>query len=269
MSNIFKQKQGASGDNIDEDYLSSGGILSTDIYPAKIKVAYMMKSNSSDALSMNLLLDVNGIEVRSQIWMTNGKGDVTYKDKKTGDKKNLPGYSQVTALCLVTLGKELGDLDIEEKTLKLYDFTAKKEIPQAVDCFVELFGQNIQIALQEQILDKTSLNESTGKYDPTGETRKQNEIIKFFSGDKLVTISEVAEYIKSLGGNFNEEIENGNILKAISKMDSEQGNYGNKWVEKNKSQVYDKSTGSNKEGKAFNSSNASKDTSSTKSSLFD
>lgn len=271
MSNIFSGKKGVAEDTVEEDFISSGGVLETDLYEAVIKTAYLSKSGSSDARAMNLILDVQGREVRQQIWMTNGKGDVTYKDKKTGKERNLPGYSQVTSLCLLVAGKEVGDMDSEEVTVKIYDYDAKKELPQAVDCFVELHEETVNIALQRQTVDKTKKDDSTGKYEPTGETRDQNEIVKFFAADQVVTISEVAEFIKGLGGNFNDEVDNGNILKAISQMSDEHGNYADIWVEKNKGRTYDKSKGKASGGKSFNgnSSGGGEAAPAKKTSLFD
>ncbi len=249
MSNIFSKAKPAAKAEVEDDFIGGGGVLDTDIYPGVIKYAYIGKAANSDARCLNLSIMVNGkIEISRQIWMTNRKGDVTYKDKKTGEEKNLPGFNQVNGLCMLLASKEVGDMEVEEKTLNLYDFDAKKEVPQTVDCFTDLHGMALQVAIQRQTVDKTEKNESTGDYDPTGETRDVNEFIKFFPEDKLVTISEVAHYIKSLGGDFEDVMGDGDLPKAISKM--EDGDYATKWLDKNRGQTYDKSTGK-KEGKAF------------------
>ena len=162
-------------------------------------------------------------------------------------------------------------MDVEEKTLSLYDYESKKEVPQAVDCFVELHGLKLQVAVQRQTVDKTEKNESTGDYEPTGETRDQNEIVKFFAGEKLVTVSEVAEFIKSLGENFDDVVDSGHLLKAIRKVPDENGIYATKWLERNKGETYDKSTGKKAAGKSFTSQAETGSTSgkAKASSLFD
>jgi hypothetical protein len=271
MSNIFAGKKTAKDDGIESDFLGGGGVLDTDIYLAKIKAAYIGKAANSDAKNVTLLLDVNGREVRSQIWVSNRNGDVTYKDKTTKEDKNLPGFNQINSLCLLVTGKPLGEMDVEELTVKVYDYDAKKELPVAVDCFKELHGEKINIALQRQTVDKTAKNDATGEYDPTGETRDQNEIVKFFAAEKLVTISEVEEFIKSLGENFNDVVDNGHLLKAMNKMGDEAGNYADKWLDRNKGQIYDKSSGKKAEGKAFVGANkAANDAGAKKkTSLFD
>jgi hypothetical protein len=265
MSNIFANKKAAKGDGIEDDYVGGGGVLDTDIYPATIKYAYIGKAANSDARNLTLSLKINGKEITRQIWMTNRSGDVTYNDKKTGEEKNLPGFNQVNSLAMLLVGKEVGDLDVEEKTLSLYDYESKTEVPQAVDCFVELHGLNLQVAIQRQTIDKTSKNEQTDDYEPTGETVDVNEFIKFFPEDKLVTISEVSHYISSLGGELSEVMADGDLSKAINQM--EDGEYASKWLEKNRGQTWDRSKGKT-EGKAFKGGKSGGEKKS-KSSLFD
>ena len=261
MSNMFKDVKGA-GPKAEEDFTSSGfAALDTDIYTATIKAAYMSKSGSSDAQSFNAILEINvngkKTEVRPQIWMTNGKGGITYevKDrqtkKPTGEIKNLPGYDQVNSLFMLILGKEVGDADMEDLTIKLYDFDAKKELPQSVPSFPELAGEEIQIALQKQIVDVNKKNDASGAYEPTGKTREQNEVVKFFPGSRLVTISEVAQHIKSLGGNLDDVLENEEMPQVLDSMDEDAGEYGTTWLEKNRGETYDRSSGKKAEGKAF------------------
>jgi len=269
-SNVFAGKKIAK-DTIDEDYVPSGGVFDSNIYTAKIKTAYIGKAQASEARNVTLLLDINGRELRSEVWVSNQKGDVTYTDKKTKEVKNLPGFNQMNSLALLVLGKNLGDLETEDLVVKLYDFDAKKELPQSVTCFSQLHGETVQIAVQRQTVDKTKKNESTGEYEPTGETRDQNKIVKFFAADKLVTISEVAEFIKGLGESFDDVVDGGNLLKAIRKVPEENGLYAEKWLEQNKGQTYDKSTGKKSAGKSFTSASESGSGEGKKkaSSLFD
>jgi len=270
MSNIFANKKAAKGEKVEDDFLGGGGVVDTDIYPATIKYAYIGKAANSEARNLTLCVLLNGKqELTRSIWMTNRNGDVTYKDKKTGEEKNLPGYNQVNSLAMLLLSQEIGELDVEEKTLSLYDFDSKKEIPQAVDCFVDLHGLDLQVAVQRQTVDKTEKNEQTGDYETTGETRDVNEFIKFFPAEALVTISEVAHYVKSLGGDFDEVLADGDLGKAIAKMEDD-GDYATKWLEKNRGQTYDRSTGK-KEGKSFGGAKSSGGGSDkkAKSNLFD
>ena len=129
-NNVFASVKKAKN-TVEEDFVGGGGVLETDLYEAKIKTAYLGTSSSSKAQSMNLLLDVNGQEVRETVWMSNRNGGVTYTKDKV--EYNLPGFNQINSLCLLVAGKELGDMEVEELTVKLYDHDVKKEVPQAVD----------------------------------------------------------------------------------------------------------------------------------------
>ena len=274
MSNPFSGAKTAKGSQIEKDYLGGGQLLETDIYSAKIKYAFIGKSNNSKARCLTLCLLIGDTEINRQIWMTNGEGEVTFKNKKTGELENLPGYNQVNALAMLLVGKEIGNLEVEEKTLKLYDFDAKKELPQAVDCFTELHDMELQVAIQRQTVDKTEKNTNTGEYEPTGETRDVNEFIKFFPADRQVTVSEVAHFIESLGGNFEEVMKDGDLHKAISKMPDEPGHYATTWLKNNKGQTWDKSVKNKKggkEGKSFEGSKANGESGTKKksASLFD
>ena len=250
MGNIFANKKPAAKREVEEDYVGGGGVLDTDLYSATIKYAYIGKAANSDARAMNLCLVVNKQEVTRQIWMTNRNGDVTYKDKKSGEAKNLPGYNQVNALCMLLASKEVGDMEVEDKVLKLYDYESQKEINQSVPCFEELHGLELQVAIQKQTVDKTEKNEATGEYEPTGETRDVNEFIKFFPADVPVTLGEVAQKISSLGGDFDDVLADGDISKAIATMSEEDGVWAAKWLEKNRGETWNRAKGKT-EGKAF------------------
>lgn len=270
MTNIFSGKTTAA-DKVEEDFLAGSGILDTDMYLATIKTAFIGKAANSDARNVTLLLDIDGKEYRSQIWVSNKEGEVTYKDKKTKESKNLPGFNQLNSLCLLIAGMEMGDMVVEELTVKLYDFETKRELPQAVDCFTALHGETVMVAMQRQTVDKQVKNDTTGVYENTGDVRDQNEVVKFFAVSPTVTISEVAEFVKSLGGSFDDVIKDGDVLKAISRMDADSGAYAEKWLARNKGQTYNKSSGKKTDGTQFSggSGRTAASKSQSKSSLFD
>lgn len=269
MSNVFAKKQTASTSTaIDEDFVGGGFLFDTDVYEATIKAMYQTKSLSSDALAINLILNVQGREVREQVWVTDSKGKVTYKDKTTGEEKNLPGFSQINALCLLVTGKDLGSQEVEDRVVKVYDFDAKKELPKQVPCFSDLHDQTVFIALQRITEDKTKKDEKTGNYVSTGETRDINKIVKFFGGSEsnLVTSSEVAEYIRTLGGNIDEVINDGHFLKAVNK--APRGAFVDKWLEAHKGKTYNKAKKNTNNVSEFSKAGSS-NTKAQTSSLFD
>lgn len=175
----------------EKDILGGGGVLDTDLYPGKVKVAYLTTAGTG-AVAVNIQLDVDGKEVRQQFWVLSGnaKGNKnTYT--KDGKEFYLPGFITANSLALLTVGKELAELDVEKKVIKLYDFDAKEERPTEVDVFVELTGQQILAGIEKQTVDKTVKNEQTNEYEPTGETRDVNEVVKFFRFEDGLTVPEI------------------------------------------------------------------------------
>lgn len=174
----------------EKDVLGGGGVLDTNVYPMKVKVAYFTTA-ASGAVAINLQGDVDGKEVRQQFWVLSGN-DKGNKNTYTKDGKEyyLPSFLTANSLALLTVGKELSQLDVEKKVIKLYDFDAKEERPTEVDVLVELTGQLIQAGIQKQTVDKNEKGDD-GKYYPTGETREINEVVKFFRYDDGLTVPEI------------------------------------------------------------------------------
>ncbi len=170
--------------------LGGGGVLDTNVYPMKVKVAYFTTAGSG-AVAINLQGDVDGKEVRQQFWVLSGN-DKGNKNTYTKDGKEyyLPSFITANSLALLTVGKELAQLDVEKKVIKLYDFEAKEERPTEVDVLVELTGQMIQAGIQKQTVDKNEKGDD-GKYYPTGETREINEVVKFFRFEDGLTVPEI------------------------------------------------------------------------------
>jgi hypothetical protein len=181
----------ATDSNIADEKDSVGGsrIRASGLYDMKISLAYLTKSPGG-AMALNLLLNDDDGDVRQQLWITNKKGENFYTDKKN-DKQYLPGFNMANSLCLLTLGKEIATLDTEEKVVNLYNFEAKADVPTKVDMIVDLLGKDIVVGLLKQTVDKTKKNESTGEYEPTGETREENEVDKFFRAEDRMTSSEI------------------------------------------------------------------------------
>ena len=77
------------------------------------------------------------------------------------------------------------------KVINAYNKDAKAEVPTKVEAIVDLMGQEILIGVIKQTVDKTKKNEATGTYEPTGETREENEIDKFFRARDRMTTAEI------------------------------------------------------------------------------
>lgn len=162
--------------------------IPTDIYDATVKLAYAGEAESG-AKNVTIVLDVNGQEVKETVYVTNRNGEPFYIDKTTKEKMPLPGWTTVEDLCLFTTEKALPQVEMAEKTVKVYDPAEKKEVNKAVPVLIETLTKPVKVAIQRQIVDKEKKGDD-GKYHPTGETRTQNEIIKFLHPETGRTINE-------------------------------------------------------------------------------
>lgn len=172
----------------EKDVLGGGGLFETGVYDFIIEMAYASKSaGGAAALNVHLKSD-SGQTIRKAIYVTNKKGENFYT--KDGQKSYLPGFLLATNLCLLTLKKELHQVTPEDKTIMLYDFDAKKELPTKAKVLVDLIGQRVTASIVKEVVDKTA-KQGDGSYAPTGETREANEIDKFFHIDTGMTIAEI------------------------------------------------------------------------------
>ena len=175
----------------EKDSVGGGGVLDSGLYPATVTLAYAQKSEGG-ALGLVLQAKTNqGRDIRQTLWMTSGtaKGCKNYYEKE-GVKHYLPGYVAANALALLTTGKEISELDTETKVVNVYNKDAKAEVPTKVEAIVDLMGQEILIGVIKQTVDKTQKTDA-GTYAPTGETRDENEIDKFFRASDRKTTAEI------------------------------------------------------------------------------
>lgn len=169
----------------------------SDVYTAKIKLAYVGKAQSSDAQSITIHADIDGQEFRETIWVTNKKGENFYTDKDDAKKKRpLPGFVTVDDLCMFVTEKGLAEQDIEEKVVKLYNFTEKKELPTPVPVITSLIDGEIKLAIFREVVDKEA-KDGNGNYQPTGETRSQNTIDKVMHPETGRTLNEYKHNIET------------------------------------------------------------------------
>jgi len=176
----------------EKDSIGSSGVIDSGCYLAKIAIAYITKATSG-ALGLVLHLKTEaGKEVRQTLWMTSGtaKGGHNYYTDKEGAKHYLPGFNHANSLALLTLGKEINSLDTETKVVNVWSSEAKAEVPTKVEMITDLLGKEIIVGVIKQTVDKTVKNDA-GAYVPTGETREENEIDKFFRARDKMTTAEI------------------------------------------------------------------------------
>ena len=204
-----------TSDGLEESQDRLGGFspFDSDIYIGTIKVAYAGTS-SGGATSVSIVVDADGKEYRETFYVTNKKGENFFisQDKK---KVPLPGFTVVDDICLIASGKPLANQETEEKVIKLYDFEQRAEVPKSVPVLTDLIGQKIALGIVKQLENKNKKNDSTGEYEPTEETRETNVVDKVFHPEMKLTVAEARN----------------------GKEDPE---FWDKWVEKNKGTVRDK-----------------------------
>ena len=190
-----------------DDSIQSGGdslggsrfsTLDSGLYLCTVKLAYGSWS-SGKARALNLLLETeDGKELKSQLWLTSSeaKGGLNYymaKDPKTDKKtikKYLPGFELANHLCLMTINQKISQAKVETKTINLYDFSAKKEVPTEVPMVTGLLGKQIYVGVIKELVNKRVKNPDTGEYVDSKETREQNDIDKFFHFPSGLTVTE-------------------------------------------------------------------------------
>lgn len=176
----------------ERDSLGNGGPVESGLYLSTITLAYLSKAKS-EALALNLHVKTeSGREIREQIWVTSGKekGCKNYYEDKDGAKQYLPGFLTANAIALLTVGKELSELEPEDKVVPLYSADAKAEVPTKVPMLTELIGQQVLLGVIKETVDKQVKNDA-GVYVPNGETRDQNTIDKVFRARDRMTTTEI------------------------------------------------------------------------------
>lgn len=176
----------------ERDSVGGGGVLESGLYPSKVKLAYLTKSDSGAVGLVLSLKTADGRDIRSTMYMTSGtaKGGHNYYTDKDGAKQYLPGFNLANSLALLAAGKEISACDTETKVVNVYSKEAKAEVPTKVEMVVDLLDKDIIVGLLKQVVDKTAKNDA-GVYVPTGETREENEIDKFFRARDKMTTSEI------------------------------------------------------------------------------
>jgi hypothetical protein len=170
---------------------SNFGPMESGLYNMAIDMAYVDKS-AGGAMNVNFVFKAqSGKELKQTIYVTSGdsKGNLNYYVDKDGNQRYLPGYNTVNSICLLTVGKELADMDTEEKTLSLWSFEHKKEVAQKKHVIMDLIGQEIQLGVL-QIIEPKMVKGDNGYVD-SGETRTINEIDKVFRTSDNLCVAEI------------------------------------------------------------------------------
>lgn len=166
----------------ERDSLGSGPVPSN-VYAGTVELVYMDKSEGG-AMSVNIHFKTDDRTLRQTVYISNKKGEFTYKDKD-GNAKPLPGYSQMNAFFQALTGKGIDQQTLENKTIKIYDFEAKAEKPVERQVFMDAIRKPLAIGVLLVSEEKTT--KESGYKDGTGEFRESNEFDKFFDASNGLT----------------------------------------------------------------------------------
>ena len=186
--------QSTEKEEVEQDSLGGKKILSQDVYPAIIEMAYLRESLSSKSVALNVVFRTDaGDIIEKPYWFINKEGNnFTTKD---GKQRDTFGMTQLKALSRVAIGGDIPDTTIEPKTIKKYDFDARKEVPTEVQMMMGLVKAPVQIAVTHLKRNK-GVKQADGKYKDVGELIEENDIAKVFSTDGH-TASEIMEGVEA------------------------------------------------------------------------
>lgn len=176
----------------EKDSLGGSRALASGAYDFVIKLAYVITAKS-EAMGVVLELETaNGEKLKHTEYVTSGKekGCKNYYEKN-GEKHYLPGFNNINAVCLLTVGKELKEMEHEEKQVPIYNAEAKAERPTKVPVLVDLIGQKITFGVLKEINNKTKYNETTRTRDIVEGTVEQNVVDKVFRTSDRKTVAEI------------------------------------------------------------------------------
>jgi len=191
---LSNTKMDTDAEALTDKVASAGGVLPSGIYPMQIKVAFVSIGATG---STNIVLhaespDGQFFKTSECVISGDAKGNHPYYIY-SGKKIPLMGWANMQQLCQLTLNKELSEMETEEKTIKLYDYESKKELPKEVDMITDLIGEAVYMAIREVRSIKQVQLESGAWVDTEGEDLEivsKNEIDKVYDIESKLTVIE-------------------------------------------------------------------------------
>lgn len=176
----------------EEDRIGGASALESGLYLLTIEKAFLQPS-SGGAIGLHLhTVTEKGQSFRTTLWITSSTakgGTPYYVDTKTNEKRYLPGYLAASAIAFLTVGKDLSEVDTEEKLVSLWSSDAKAEVPTKVEMLMDLLGKEFYAGIIKQVVNK-NVKAADGSYVPSGETREENELDKIFHAETKLTVTE-------------------------------------------------------------------------------
>ena len=170
-----------------QDRLGGFNLLESGGYDGVIKLVYVTNSSKSQSKCVVTEVDYGGHVMTERTWVTSGKGDPYYE--RDGKKIPLPGYDLINSMCLVATGLGLADQDFEDKTIKVWDKEAGKEIDKSMPVITSLLGEPVTAGVLKQIVNKQV--QQGDKWVDTNDQREENVTDKYFHSETKRTVAEI------------------------------------------------------------------------------
>jgi len=212
---------------LDEDTLGGGGsfIWESGVYDCVVDMAYLSESKG-EALGLTVTLLNGKKKLKETLWLTSGKAkgkSSTYIDAK-GEKRPLPGYTQGLNLCMTTVDQTIDEAakDSEAKTINIYNFDAKKEMPTNMDhVMTNLIGKPVKVAVIKRKVNKRVFDQNTRTYVETADIKEENVISQFFYADSGLSVMEKGKGVTEAGFITKwKEANDGNTHDRSKKIDA-------------------------------------------------
>ena len=165
--------------NQERDSIGGFGAVETALYNCMIKKAYAGKS-AGGANCVTIELEMPDKKIHKEtIYISSKAGKVIF------------GYNVMNSLSLLAIGKEFKALDADTKTINLYNFDQKKEVPTEVPMFMELVNQPITAGIVRRIENKSKQKADKSGWEDINEKRTINVVDKFFRASDGLTVTEI------------------------------------------------------------------------------
>lgn len=172
------------------DTLGGGSFTwDTGLYDVVVDSVYMDQS-SGGAWNLNFVFKTaDGKTLNSTQYVTSGtaKGTRNYYETKDGKKKYLPGFVTANDIAVCATGKELKDLEPENKIVEIYDFDLKKKVPTEKPVFMDIIGKPLKLGVHK-VKEYKNVKNDAGEYVPSADIKEFNEISKAFTVDGFTTV---------------------------------------------------------------------------------
>lgn len=161
----------------DKDFAAKKFNVESGVYDAIVKNVYFTPSpNNPKSNAANVVVAIGDVTLTLQHWVTYKDSGLTYK-VVDGKKVLMPGMKVLNSLTYVALGKVAEQCTIEPRTVKIFNYKTKQEVPTQVDAIVEMMNQPIRIAIKKVNMYKKEL--VNGERVPTTTRFITNEVEKY------------------------------------------------------------------------------------------